>query len=263
MIKAIFLDIDGTLVSHRDYQVPISAIRALQEAKDKGVLLFTATGRHKSEIVLPKEIEFDGYVTLNGSYCTDKNGCVLYERLIPEKDVKDIIRLCEQDNVACKIFEAEEVYYNRLNQRVKDYYDMLNVYHPVVRDHDDIRFHNIYQLTALVSPQEEADFLGKISGITAARFNPFFFDMSAEGGHKGLGIEKILDHYRISIHDCLAIGDGENDIEMLKYVPHSVAMGNASDRVKRSARFVTKHIDDHGLAHALYEFGVVDRRYEE
>lgn len=50
MIKAIFFDIDGTLLSHQSSSVPSSAKSAITRLREKGIKLFTATGRHMKEI---------------------------------------------------------------------------------------------------------------------------------------------------------------------------------------------------------------------
>ena len=71
MTKAIFFDIDGTLVSHTSKCVPQSARKALDKLSDKGILRIVATGRSMMELdMLPvKDIFLDGYVTLNGQLC--------------------------------------------------------------------------------------------------------------------------------------------------------------------------------------------------
>ena len=80
MIKAIFFDIDGTLLSHQSQSVPASTKKALKILKEKGIYTFIATGRHISEIKdLPlDDLEFEGYITLNGQYCYNKNK-VIYD----------------------------------------------------------------------------------------------------------------------------------------------------------------------------------------
>ena len=71
MIKAVFFDVDGTLVSHKSKSVPESTRRAIEQLKEKGIKVCMATGRHLLEIEeLPaKDIEFDGYVMQNGQLC--------------------------------------------------------------------------------------------------------------------------------------------------------------------------------------------------
>ena len=78
MIKALFFDIDGTLLSHTTRSVPYSTQIALQHLKEKGIYTFIATGRHISEMVdLPiHDLEFEGYITLNGQYCYNRDGII-------------------------------------------------------------------------------------------------------------------------------------------------------------------------------------------
>ncbi len=67
-IKAIFFDVDGTLFSHKLNDVPESTRKALKALRERGVMTVVATGRHMIEYAqLPVgNIEFDGYLTLNG-----------------------------------------------------------------------------------------------------------------------------------------------------------------------------------------------------
>ena len=68
MIKAIFFDVDGTLLSHTTKCIPRDAVQALRTLLDRGIRIFMATGRHSTELdQLPvRDIRFDGYITLNG-----------------------------------------------------------------------------------------------------------------------------------------------------------------------------------------------------
>ena len=81
MIKALFLDIDGTLVSFETHRVGEPTRNALAEARRRGLLLFIATGRHRCDLNNLGDLAFDGYVTLNGQYCYDARG-VIYRRSI-------------------------------------------------------------------------------------------------------------------------------------------------------------------------------------
>ena len=71
MVKVIFFDIDGTLLSMKTHRVPDSARRALEELRRKGIKLFLATGRSPAwlgSIEGMLDFKFDGYVMLNGQY---------------------------------------------------------------------------------------------------------------------------------------------------------------------------------------------------
>ena len=66
-----------------------------------------------------------------------------------------------------------------------------------------------------------------------------------------------MEKYGISLEETMAFGDGENDMDMLKFVQVGVAMGNADEAVKTSADYVTAHIDEDGVAKALHHFGLI------
>ena len=78
MVKAIFFDIDGTLVSFETHKIPASTHEALKALRDKGIKIFIATGRPQCLINNLGDLEFDGYITVNGSYCFMKHGIFLY-----------------------------------------------------------------------------------------------------------------------------------------------------------------------------------------
>ena len=72
MIRAVFFDVDGTLLSHKTNRVPGTTVRALEALRQKGILTFLATGRHISMLTQMRPLEglqFDGIVSLNGQYC--------------------------------------------------------------------------------------------------------------------------------------------------------------------------------------------------
>ena len=72
--KAIFLDIDGTLVSFRTHVIPRSTIEALKAVRKKGVKVYVATGRPKLLIDNLGDLEYDGLVTTTGAHCLDAKG---------------------------------------------------------------------------------------------------------------------------------------------------------------------------------------------
>ena len=70
-------------------------------------------------------------------------------------------------------------------------------------------------------------------------------------------MKKILEYYGIRSEECMAFGDGGNDIPMLQYAGIGVAMGNARPEVQQVANFVTSSVDDNGIVFALKHFGIL------
>ena len=83
------------------------------------------------------------------------------------------------------------------------------------------------------------------------------FDVLSKGTSKKEGIERILKLEGIPLSSAYAIGDGDNDIEMLDFIPNSVAMGNASILAKKHAKFLTSTIDEDGIYIALVRLGLL------
>ena len=84
-----------------------------------------------------------------------------------------------------------------------------------------------------------------------------FTDIVPAGGSKQAGMKKILEYYGIRNEECMAFGDGGNDIPMLQYAGIGVAMGNARPEVQQVANFVTRSVDDDGILFALKHFGIL------
>lgn len=71
------------------------------------------------------------------------------------------------------------------------------------------------------------------------------------------GIQKLLEHYHLNADSIMAFGDGDNDVDMLEFARIGVAMGNASQKAKKAADYITTDIDSDGISHALKYFGLV------
>lgn len=69
---------------------------------------------------------------------------------------------------------------------------------------------------------------------------------------KGRALENLCKQYGISLERCIAIGDSENDLEMLRAVGMPVAMGNANDAVKAVSQYITATNVEDGVAKAIY-----------
>ena len=95
MIKAIFFDIDGTLVSMDTHRIPDDAYDALFKLKEKGIKLFIASGRPPIQLPLIGDqfnaFEFDGYVLLNGQYCMDQNKNVFHKMPIDKETFQTVV----------------------------------------------------------------------------------------------------------------------------------------------------------------------------
>lgn len=258
MIKAVFFDIDGTLVSFNTHKLPESTIRALARLREKGIKIFIATGRQLQSINNLGTEEFDGYVTLNGGYCLAGKDQVIYKHNIPSEDIEALIRYQENEEAfPCALVEEDGIYLNYKDRSVEEIFGMINFPEPPLRPLRENRGKEVFQLIAFFTPGQEERIMSVLPHCESTRWNPLFADVVPEGSSKAIGIDKIIEHYGISLEETMAFGDGGNDMAMLRHAGIGVAMGNAEDEVKEAADYVTTSVDEDGILNALRHFDVI------
>ena len=256
MIKAVFFDIDGTLVSFKTHEVPASTVKALAALRAKGVKVFIATGRQKGSINNLGSLQFDGYVTLNGGFCLAGDE-VIYKRSIPQEDIQALIRYQQEKPFPCALVEEDGLFQNYIDDNALSLYGLLNFPLPPVRPLEENNGKEVFQLIAFFQAANEQEIMSILPHCEATRWNPLFADVVPKGSSKAIGIDHIIAHYGIALEETMAFGDGGNDIPMLRHAGIGVALGNASDEVKASADWVTTSVDEDGIMNALRHFGVI------
>jgi cof-like hydrolase len=257
MIKAVFFDIDGTLVSFKTHRVPDSAKRAIAALRAKGVRVFIASGRQLLAINNLEDLQFDGYVTLNGGYCIVGEQ-VIYKHSMPSEDMVSLVQYMEEREDFPCIFVHENAFcINYTDERTDEVFRLLNFPQPPTLPLREAATGDIFQLVAFFTKKQEKAIMAVMPHCEATRWNPLFSDVIPKGSSKQVGVDKMLDYFGISLDESMAFGDGGNDVLMLKHVGIGVAMGNAEDEVKRAADYVTDSVDEDGVEKALRHFGVI------
>lgn len=258
MVKAIFFDIDGTLVSFNTHKMPSSAIKALALLREKGIKVFIATGRHRMSINNLGDEQFDGYVTMNGSYCINERDEAVYKHRIPAEDVESLLAHMEnKESFPCVFVQENNLLMNYKNDKAQAIFDLLNFPEPQIGNLRDVPKDGVYQLIAFFEEHQEERIMKVLPGCEATRWAASFADVVPKGSNKSVGIDKLLESYGISAEETMAFGDGGNDVEMLRHVGIGIAMGNAEDEVKQVADYVTDSVDDDGIYNALKHYRII------
>lgn len=260
MIKAIFFDIDGTLLSFKTHKVPQSTIKAIKAVRQKGVKIIVATGRLFSQISNLDELEFDGFITVNGSYCVDTKGKVIGKRTIPKKELESLIEYEKGvESFAFAFMVHEGIFVNKVDDTVKKIYGMLEIPTPKAADLSSMIDEEVYQLNLFVDKDRNDKIMqDALISCESSRWHPIFSDVNIKGINKSIGVDDFLKYYGLKKEETMAFGDGGNDLEMLKHVGIGVAMGNANDEVKAIADYITTSVDDDGVANAMLHYGLID-----
>lgn len=266
MIKALFFDIDGTLVSFLSHHIPQSTVDAITEAKAKGIRIYIATGRPIQIIDNLSQIEHlvDGYVTTNGAYCfVDRNNqrqeITCHD--IPTKDIQTMIDAASAwnasvimvgtDNIAVYNYHdiVDEVFGKRIGVTAIDYSTPL----------EEVLAQPILQMTPFIDEQQEKLLMTSLSDCVSGRWCPDFTDITHFNADKGKGIEAMAKHEGLELSEIMAFGDGGNDLSMIKKAGIGVAMGNAGEELKAVADYITTAIDEDGIANALKAFNIIKK----
>ena len=257
MIKAVFLDVDGTLISHTQKAVPESTKIALDALSKKGIQRIIATGRHMLELqMLPVgSIPFDGYITLNGQLCLDAEGEILSGTPIVGEDRDTILRVFREKSIPLVLVEKNRLYINFINEYVVSAQEAISTPLPTVGEYTG---NEIYLAVAYLEKEREKELPMLLKNCKATRWNDYGMDIFCASGGKTAGIREYLEANHILLEETMAFGDGENDMDMLKFVHIGVAMGNSEDAVKDCADYVTASVDDDGIFKALKELNIID-----
>ena len=244
--KIIFFDIDGTLISDKNYTIPDSTVTALKELKSKGNLAFINTGRTSYEITdVIRKLDFDGYVCGCGTYVEYKDKVLLSKSLGTEK-TSEII----QDIINCKL---EAI----LESQTGIYFDKPeNITHKIILQIiEQHKIEGFYKSNTWYQDNIDIDkfviFLNSNSNFETF-FNKYkaefdfikrtddFYEVVPKGYSKASGIEFII-----------------NNLPMLKYVNTSIAMGNSSPEIFDSVSYITTDLHNNGIHNALKHFNLI------
>lgn len=258
-IEALFFDIDGTLVSFATHRVPASAAAAIAEARARGIRTFIATGRMPSQVAVVGELAFDGYITCNGGCCFDGAWNPIARTPLPAEDLRRLLAWLDAGHELTATFMYEDrMTVNRTDEKVLSLMRQCGVEPPAVRDPHDALREPVYQASLFVAPDEERRLMRELfPACVSSRWHPAFADINNRGCDKQTGMDTLLRHYGIPLARTMAFGDGGNDIPMLRHAAVGVAMGGASEAVRRAADYTAPSVDDDGIARTLERFGVI------
>ena len=275
--KALFIDIDGTLVSYEN-RLPKSAKLAIFKTRQKGHLVIFNTGRSKAELTQDiLDIGFDGLVLGNGNYVEVHDDVIYFEpmSLDVEKKVVDWLHsqqlefylesnngLFASENFREKSKPVLEKYMGTKNITVFENFGTGDIFPQMIYDGELYR-EDVNKISFILDsyqdhldsklefPQLEANTWGGAGELA------LFGDLGVKDINKRFAIEKVLKHLEIDIKDTVAFGDAKIDIPMLEICHIGVAMGNGGDEIKAIADFVTDSVEDDGLYKAFEKMNLI------
>ncbi len=252
-MKIIFLDIDGTVLSHTTNSIPQSALNAINEVRKQGILVFGCTGRHLLELEkLPLEdLHVDGWITMNGAYNYLSDGTLISSYPITKQDIQILYDGLQKTPFPVQFLESHQMYMNLHDEYVKESLEKIHSKQDPIQPLDRILRNEIFMFIPWVKQEIFDEIQIQMHDTTCVRWNAYAVDCFHKMCGKKKGIKDVLNYFHLIKEDVGCVGDAENDLSMFGACGHPVAMGNACDILKQQAEFVTDHIDTDGLAKAI------------
>lgn len=251
------MDLDGTLIDHNTHQVHQSTKIALQKARENGHELILCTGRPPALLYgIDKELDLHSIVAANGRVVIYHDE-VLFEKAIPTDKIEQLVQIAKEEHIDLAYegmhdFVLESMHDTVYQKFCENFHLQLPGYQPGFYKNN-----KVYQITFFYDKPDFKRFRDMIPSLQIEYSCQYGLDVNTKGGLKEEGIKVFQETLGIDLEDIIAIGDGYNDISMLQYVTHSVAMGNAYEEVKQHASFVTDDISKDGLYKAFKKYNLI------
>ena len=260
MIKMVATDIDGTILNW-DFEFSPEVIECVKKLTKNGIKVVLVTGRmHRAALKLAQKLELETpIVSYQGGLIKEQSGKTLYEKTMDVKYAKQVIKWAKENNVHINLYMDDVLYVENDNIAVRRYTGERYIPYEVC-NFDELDIKNVNKILAIDFDDVErvtgwVDYLKqKLPELYIVKSTPYFCEISNPEAKKSCAVEFLSNYYGIKKEEILAIGDQNNDIELLKSGGVAVAMGNATDELKKHADFVTDTIDNNGFVKAIEKF---------
>ena len=269
-IKLIALDLDGTLL-RSDKTVSARNAQALRRAAEQGAEIVVASGRYYTGI--PEQVRslpfIRYYICINGAAVFDmKTGCALHREEIPLARAQeiydelcrlDVIYDCYQDDLGWldTRFFAEIPNYVQIPSLCEYLYTRRPL--ESFRQALDRRGRSLQKIQAFFHTTQERDReLARLRALfpdmAISSSMPYNIEINSRRANKGAALQALATQLGLQPETVMAFGDGLNDLTMLQYAGHSVAMENGAAEAKAAARYQAPPNDADGVAQIVEQW---------
>ncbi len=263
-IKAIFVDIDGTL-TNSEKSVPEENRAAIKSAVEKGIQVVICSGRGNQYVELRSKLAnaSNWIISSNGAqiynYATKET---LFGNEMNVNSIEKVTKYVDERHCGYIINCSDIRYSNRFLYRKMDVQDgLIDSVTEVVKP--------IYQLVVEANSYEQIDeivkYVNTIEDLQILNYTPgylkgiktldhYYLDINSKNIDKGVAISEFLKLFKIKKEEALCFGDHINDEPMFRACGIGVAMGNANDNLKAIATYTTKTNDENGVAYFINKY---------
>ncbi|MEN9231003.1 MAG: Cof-type HAD-IIB family hydrolase [Thermostichus sp. DG02_5_bins_236] len=261
-IRLLVLDIDGTIAG-RSNQVSEPVREAIRKAKATGVRVAIATGRmYRSAERFHHAIQADmPLCSYQGALIRDPVGQVTLKHWAMDWELaEDLLQRLQDHPLVVHLYIEDQLYLRELSPLSQAYAQRSQVPFQVLSSAQQGQ-----RPTKVLAMSEDADLISELLGslrqqysreqLYLTRSEPIFLEATHPAVNKGNAARFLAEEVLgLSADQVMAIGDSDNDIEMIQYAGIGVAMGNASAALLPHADWVAPSVDQDGVAAAIETF---------
>jgi Cof subfamily protein (haloacid dehalogenase superfamily) len=260
-IAAVLADVDGTLVTKRKVLTP-RALEAIQRLYDRGVLFAITSGRPPRGMrMLIQPLDMRGpMAAFNGGIIVLPDMTIVDEQVVPTDVAPAVIDTIAACSLYVWIYRGAEWYITDPQAPHAEREAGTVQFQPtVVPSYDAL----LDRVVKIVGVSDDHDAVARCEAavqqqfgaqVSATRSQPHYLDVTHPSANKGVVIERLSHYYQIPLEQIATLGDQLNDVLMFQHSGLSIAMGNASEEVRRAATVVTASNEDEGFAKAIEQF---------
>ncbi len=261
-IRMIATDVDGTILRHTGEFNP-EVVECIHKLDKNGVKVVIVTGRmHKSAKKIADRLGLkNAVVSYQGALVCENTPeqTVLYEKYIPLNTTKKIIEWGHKEKIHINLYMNDNLYVEKDDDIIHKYADYQKIPF-TAKPFSELELDNINKLVlidydnpervTLLTKKLQEDF----PELFIVKSCDYFCEVCHKEATKGDGLRYLQEFYGIPKEATLAIGDHNNDIDLLKAGGVKVAMGNGTDELKAIADYVTDTVDNNGFVKAIEKF---------
>jgi Cof subfamily protein (haloacid dehalogenase superfamily) len=260
MIQLILTDVDGTLIGTGS-RIHERVFSALEVAKTAGIHLGICTGRPLYSLAkdYARLVSSNGvHIFQNGAHAGKLDGTLVHQSLLPQTAYKQLVTISRQLQIGLEVYTANACYAEVQTDISREHQALI---HLEVTEIDLLALPEpIIRVQWVIHPEQHSQIVAAMQPITGIAHSSagtpdlphhLYTSVTRAGTSKLEGADAVARFYGLDLNEVMMVGDGENDLEVLRGVGFGVAMGNASSTVKQAARAVVAHVNDGGLAEAI------------
>ncbi|ASF98731.1 Cof-type HAD-IIB family hydrolase [Vibrio anguillarum] len=239
-IHIVASDLDGTLLAP-NHQLSEFTKQTLQALHQKGFTFIFATGRHHVDVAGIRQLAgIPAYmITSNGARVHDQHDNLMYSKNVPQELVQPVIDVFKQNpDIFVHIYQDESWLLNKEDETLRDFHEESGFSYQVF-DVNNAPTEGVAKIFFTHPAQDHellAQFEGRLNDIFGDKLNvafstPWCLEVMAAEVSKGDALKAVAESLNLTLDNCIAFGDGMNDVEMLSMAGKGLVMGTSHQKV--------------------------------